>query len=707
MSFKTIILCLSLLGSLFSAPLFEDDFSADSLSRYTVVTRGTTNAPAQWTVTGGRMVQSSNVYDVSPSKLWLGTIAAFGDSTWSRVRLSLDLMSSDDDGLGVVFRFINDSNYCQFRWDKQQSHFKIEKLISGATSVRELAALPSTPYTTNLTYHLELLCSGSAFQVTVSGGNFTSPRILRAFDTTFSRGRLGLYAWGCQSAYFDNILVNTLDGDTSVPPPAIGDLAAAPGLINGRVQLSWTAPPDDGILGRGALYDIRYSDFPMNSLADFLAARSAADIPAPDSPGVRQQLFINRLTPGKTYYFRIRTCDEFRNWGALSNSASGAPFYDPTRKSWFKGQIHCHTTNSDGVKTPAEVAALYRAAGYDFLAISDHRFVTPTDQFRTPDFLTFPNDELNNAAGHVNALNVSGGHPAGTTATLQGMIDLAAGAGALAQINHPDYSHLTSAKVLATTGVSLMEVMQPNDRTAYDMGVWDSVLSAGRQIFGTGTDDAHRYNTDFNYAWIEVYADSLRLNEILNAIRNGDFIASNGAGIDRITKTGRTLSVESRDGVRLDFIGKHGKTLKTVDSSHSSFTLPDSESYVRARVTNAAGKIACTQAYFPNGPITSGESPVLLRKFSDPVHVFPNPFQGNPIIRYTISGHAVRHADLSIYNLAGNKIRTLVNGTMTAGIHQVRWDGCDQNRRRAANGGYLCVLTVNREKLTRIIIKDR
>ena len=41
-------------------------------------------------------------------------------------------------------------------------------------------------------------------------------------------------------------------------------------------------------------------------------------------------------------------------------------------KNWYKGNLHCHSTNSDGKLSPMEVAQLYKKNGYNFLAISDH-----------------------------------------------------------------------------------------------------------------------------------------------------------------------------------------------------------------------------------------------------------------------------------------------------------------------------------------------
>lgn len=39
---------------------------------------------------------------------------------------------------------------------------------------------------------------------------------------------------------------------------------------------------------------------------------------------------------------------------------------------WYKGNLHTHTTASDGRYTPEETMNLYRRLGYDFLALTDH-----------------------------------------------------------------------------------------------------------------------------------------------------------------------------------------------------------------------------------------------------------------------------------------------------------------------------------------------
>ncbi len=60
---------------------------------------------------------------------------------------------------------------------------------------------------------------------------------------------------------------------------------------------------------------------------------------------------------------------------AIDSSPQGLRLVNPYRNlpSWWKGQVHCHSRRSDGWLAPRDVLARYRDAGYDFVALTDHR----------------------------------------------------------------------------------------------------------------------------------------------------------------------------------------------------------------------------------------------------------------------------------------------------------------------------------------------
>ncbi len=65
----------------------------------------------------------------------------------------------------------------------------------------------------------------------------------------------------------------------------------------------------------------------------------------------------------------------------------------------------------------------------------------------------------------------------------------------------------------------------------------------------------------------------------------------------------------------------------------------------------------------------------------------PNPFNPTTVIEFSLA--RTTHVDISIYNILGQEVVTLVRGEMGAGPHQVRWDGSDANGDEVASGIYL------------------
>ena len=61
---------------------------------------------------------------------------------------------------------------------------------------------------------------------------------------------------------------------------------------------------------------------------------------------------------------------------------------------FYKGNLHSHTTNSDGRLTPIEAVSYYRKHGYDFLALTDHNIYSDyRDILKLDDFLVHPGTE--------------------------------------------------------------------------------------------------------------------------------------------------------------------------------------------------------------------------------------------------------------------------------------------------------------------------
>lgn len=90
------------------------------------------------------------------------------------------------------------------------------------------------------------------------------------------------------------------------------------------VALTWTAPGDDGNVGRASSYEMRYSESPIaaaDTAAWWASAISVGAMPPPLPAGSQESFVVVGLATGKTYYFIIRASDEVPNVSGFSNVA--------------------------------------------------------------------------------------------------------------------------------------------------------------------------------------------------------------------------------------------------------------------------------------------------------------------------------------------------------------------------------------------------
>ena len=301
------------------------------------------------------------------------------------------------------------------------------------------------------------------------------------------------------------------------------------------------------------------------------------------------------------------------------------------RLSWYKGNIHTHTTESDGDETPERVVRWYRRNGYDFLVLSDHNHLTLLEygkgrrRFKRP--LMIPGEEVSvnlyggNKRVHINAIGISSlVEPIDATdvlPTLQANVNSIVAAGGIASINHPNYwwsfDHREIAQV---TGATLLEVFNGHPavnvygapgRPSYEE-IWDGVLSAGRPIYGVATDDSHNYKefrpdlSNPGRGWLMVRAERLSQDAIIDSIVSGDFYASTGVVLSelRISEREIFLSMEPLyDAVfTTRFIGREGHVYAEATGAEASYAARGDEGYIRASVSSSTGPRAWTQPLF-------------------------------------------------------------------------------------------------------------
>ena len=95
--------------------------------------------------------------------------------------------------------------------------------------------------------------------------------------------------------------------------------------------------------------------------------------------------------------------------------------------------------------------------------------------------------------------------------------------------------------------------------------------------------------------------------------------------------------------------------------------------------------------YFTTEEEVNVDDETLLPVSTALVGNFPNPFNPETTIRFTLS-HA-ENVEINIYNVRGQLIRTLVNGYVNGGRHNVVWNGLNDNGNPVGSGVYFYRMT--------------
>ena len=195
---------------IYHALLMADDFSDGSLDVFTIVDEGTVDGPSSWAEQGRRLVQSANIHGPAGSAVdhRKGTFAYWNSPealNWTNYAVSVSFRNSDDDGVGLLFRYQDPSNYYKVELDSQRSFRKLFKLVGG---VETTLAAETNGYTPGQDYSLRVMVTNSEIRVRLNSVLLFGGPVL---DSSLTAGTFALYSWGSQGLSFSNLTVTPPD----------------------------------------------------------------------------------------------------------------------------------------------------------------------------------------------------------------------------------------------------------------------------------------------------------------------------------------------------------------------------------------------------------------------------------------------------------------------------------------------------------------
>ena len=217
-----VVALLSCAVGVSAQPLpFYDGFEDGDFEGWTVVTDPEPQSgPADWSVRNGMLVQSSNIWSYEAveleTKYHLGTHVVTGDAGWADYSFNAVVRSTDNDGVGLIFRYQDSGNYYRVllmndpAWsgrDASGTPFnspvrRIQKFEDGEPIILAEAKVDSA-YPAGY-FSLSVDVRSDSIRAFLNG-----EPILAASDDSYVSGGIGLLSYANTGAYYDSVSVTS------------------------------------------------------------------------------------------------------------------------------------------------------------------------------------------------------------------------------------------------------------------------------------------------------------------------------------------------------------------------------------------------------------------------------------------------------------------------------------------------------------------
>ncbi len=283
-----------------------------------------------------------------------------------------------------------------------------------------------------------------------------------------------------------------------------------------------------------------------------------------------------------------------------------------------KINLHTHTTVSDGHRTPAEAAAIYRAAGYDALAITDHWVYTPAGELEGLAIISGCEYDITGPEQpgglpevyHIVALDCArdpgltrdmfAGIRSGVRGRARAIIHAIHAAGGIAVLAHPAWSLNTPDAMLRIGDYDATEIYNSvsdwgmSDRP-YSGLLIDEAATAGLRVPLLATDDTHYYDGDHGRGFVAVEAEVYEAVGLGECIRRGTFYASMGPEVHMERVSADEVELTCTPAVKLAFLSNGvwtaGRMVRGEGITSATYRLKPHETFLRAEVTDAEGRV--------------------------------------------------------------------------------------------------------------------
>ncbi len=335
----------------------------------------------------------------------------------------------------------------------------------------------------------------------------------------------------------------------------------------------------------------------------------------------------------------------------------------PEYGNFYKANLHCHTTVSDGKRTPEQIKQLYKSRGYSVVAYTDHDVMIDHSDLNDDGFLALKGYEMeitetdsrpfaHKKTAHMCLIALSediqrqvcwhrekymigqsgeyrdrvcfdADEPdyvrAHTHECVCDMMKRGREGGFFVTYNHPVWSLEDYSDYMGYHGMHAMEIYNGSCISGgyldINPAVYDDILRGGERIYAIGADDNHNARPDDSrrsdscVAATVIKAPALKYTDITDALVCGHFYATMGPEIKELYFEDGSIHITTSPADRIIMttgIRRRGIVCREKGKSltRASFAVPEDAVYVRITVIDKHGMHADTNAYFTSDILT-------------------------------------------------------------------------------------------------------
>jgi hypothetical protein len=273
----------------------------------------------------------------------------------------------------------------------------------------------------------------------------------------------------------------------------------------------------------------------------------------------------------------------------------------------YKVGLHIHTSVTDGKLSSKEAAKIYKSAGFDAVAFTDHWVYGEETEIDGLKIISGCEYNLGSSDTSIDVIHIVGvgmnkdPEIVRSTATRQGVVDSIKENGGIAIWAHPAWSLNSLNDTKTVCGFDAVEIYNTVSNVCQSSrpysGYFVDVLANNGIVYPLiATDDTHYYNgEDETRSYIMVKAPSNSQADIVSAILRKDFYATQGPEL-HIKREGDIVVVDCSPCAMINFLSNIAwapdRIIKGENLTHAEYRIKDCEKWIRAEVLDKDGNYA-------------------------------------------------------------------------------------------------------------------